>query len=180
MPGAHPVAALGRLLDVAPWLPAALVLIVAAVLIASGSRLNARSKPRRAAPPVTGAITKIPYQTAKLSSPAHEETPVSPSGPLSYGKLERPSRIVEMDQLADQPVPAPNRGGHGFDKVELLSMRELEVLRLIADGCSNQEIAGKLALTLSTIKSHTTSIYSKLGVRSRVQAVTRARELGML
>ena len=64
--------------------------------------------------------------------------------------------------------------------VEPLSERELEVLRLIAVGLSNQEIAEQLITALSTVKKHINHIYGKLAVRSRTQAVARARELGLL
>jgi LuxR family maltose regulon positive regulatory protein len=67
-----------------------------------------------------------------------------------------------------------------FPLVERLSRRELEVLQLIAAGLSNREIAGRLFLAPSTVKVHTRNIYGKLDVHSRIQAVTRARELGML
>jgi LuxR family maltose regulon positive regulatory protein len=71
----------------------------------------------------------------------------------------------------------------GSDQTELiepLSSREVEVLELIADGKSNQEIAGLLHISLSTVKGHTSNIYGKLNVRSRVQSVARARELGII
>jgi LuxR family maltose regulon positive regulatory protein len=58
--------------------------------------------------------------------------------------------------------------------------RELEVLRLIAQGHSNQEIAGKLVVGLSTVKTHINHLFQKLGVSSRTQAIARARELGLL
>jgi len=64
--------------------------------------------------------------------------------------------------------------------VESLSKRELEVLRLIAEGLSNQEIAQRLYLSVPTVKWHTTRIYGKLGVTNRTQAVARARALGLL
>jgi LuxR family maltose regulon positive regulatory protein len=64
--------------------------------------------------------------------------------------------------------------------VEPLSARELEVLRLIAQGQSNQEIAESLVVALSTVKKHINGVYGKLGVRSRTQALARARELGLL
>lgn len=63
---------------------------------------------------------------------------------------------------------------------KLLSERELEVLRLIAEGLSNQEIAERLVVTLSTVRTHTMNIYGKLGVRSRTQALVRARQLKLL
>jgi non-specific serine/threonine protein kinase len=64
--------------------------------------------------------------------------------------------------------------------VEPLTERELEVLRLIAEGLSNREIAQKLVVALGTVKWYTKQIYSKLGVHSRGQAVVCAREAGLL
>jgi LuxR family maltose regulon positive regulatory protein len=64
--------------------------------------------------------------------------------------------------------------------VEPLTAREQEVLTLLASGCSNQEIAGKLVITLHAVKKHTGNIYGKLGVNSRTQAIARARELQLL
>jgi LuxR family maltose regulon positive regulatory protein len=64
--------------------------------------------------------------------------------------------------------------------VEPLSERELEVLQLIAGGLTNREIASRLFLSLNTVKAHTRNIYGKLGVRSRTQAVARARAFGVL
>ncbi len=63
---------------------------------------------------------------------------------------------------------------------ESLSRRELEVLRLIAGGLSNQEICGRLFLALDTVKGHNRRIFEKLNVQSRTQAVARARELGLI
>ena len=64
--------------------------------------------------------------------------------------------------------------------VEPLTPRELEVLQLMSGGLSNAEIARKLYLTVNTLKAHTNSIYGKLDVHSRMQAVNRGRELGIL
>ena len=64
--------------------------------------------------------------------------------------------------------------------VEPLSERELEVLRLLAEGLSNQEIAQKLYISLPTVKTHTANIYGKLSVNSRKDAVTHARAIGLL
>jgi LuxR family maltose regulon positive regulatory protein len=61
-----------------------------------------------------------------------------------------------------------------------LTPRELEILRLICNGYSNPEIAGELVVTVNTIKKHTSNIYGKLGVRSRTQAIARARQLNLL
>jgi serine/threonine protein kinase len=64
--------------------------------------------------------------------------------------------------------------------VEQLTQREQEILALIVDGLSNKEIAQRLTVTLSTVKWYVNQIYGKLGVRSRVQAMVRARELNLL
>ena len=63
---------------------------------------------------------------------------------------------------------------------ETLSERELEVLRLMATGASNQELADQLVVTVGTIKSHINHILGKLEVHNRLEAVVRARELGLL
>jgi LuxR family maltose regulon positive regulatory protein len=64
--------------------------------------------------------------------------------------------------------------------LEALSQREREVLTLIAEGLSNQEIAVRLTISLSTVKGHTASIYGKLGVNSRTRAISEAARLGIL
>jgi len=56
----------------------------------------------------------------------------------------------------------------------------LEVLHLLAEGLSNQEIADHLVIAKGTVKSYTGAIYGKLGVRSRTQAVARARTITLL
>jgi LuxR family maltose regulon positive regulatory protein len=80
---------------------------------------------------------------------------------------------------AEQPKP----GGFqisGDEWIEPLSERELDIIKLIAEGLTNQEIASKLYLSLNTVKAHTRNIYGKLGVKSRTQAATKARTLGIL
>jgi LuxR family maltose regulon positive regulatory protein len=78
------------------------------------------------------------------------------------------------------PLPSGKRSAPTGEIVEPLSQRELEVMRLLADGLSNQQIAARLYLSLRTVKFHTGNIYSKLGVKSRTEAVARARSLGLL
>ncbi len=66
------------------------------------------------------------------------------------------------------------------DPLTDLSEREIEVLRFLAGGLSPAEVAGKLFLSRFTLKAHTQNIYSKLDVHSRVEAINKARELGLL
>ncbi|HEV2333184.1 MAG TPA: LuxR C-terminal-related transcriptional regulator [Gammaproteobacteria bacterium] len=61
-----------------------------------------------------------------------------------------------------------------------ISGRELEVLRELAAGHSNKEIAAKLAVSPNTVKTHTARLFGKLGARRRTDAINRARELGIL
>lgn len=89
---------------------------------------------------------------------------------VSPGITERARR--ELDELRPE-----------FDSLEQpdpLTPRETEVLRLIAGGFSNREIAGLLGSGEGTVKNHTSTILSKLGVRDRTRAVLRALELGVL
>lgn len=78
--------------------------------------------------------------------------------------------------LADTLLAA----GDGAADPGLLSRREVEVLRLLARGESNKELARRLGVSLSTVKTHLGHIYGKLEVRSRTQAVSRARKLALL
>jgi len=76
--------------------------------------------------------------------------------------------------------PGASAAGHAPSPAEPLSPRELDVLRLVAQGLSNQEIGARLFLALDTVKGHNRRIFEKLGVRRRTEAVARARELGLL
>lgn len=61
-----------------------------------------------------------------------------------------------------------------------ISPREYEVLQLIAQGLSNQEIAERLFLSLNTVKTHTSNVFAKLNVQRRTQAIQKAKNLGLL
>ncbi len=72
------------------------------------------------------------------------------------------------------------RGFKDKPLVEMMSVRELEILRLLAEGLSNREIAERLVISVGTTKSHVHHILEKLGVESRMQAAAKARELGLV
>jgi LuxR family maltose regulon positive regulatory protein len=80
----------------------------------------------------------------------------------------------------EPPAPSSNQPSQIENLIEPLSDREIEILRLIAEGLSNQDIAQRLFLALPTIKWYTTQIYGKLDVANRTQAVARARALDLL
>jgi LuxR family maltose regulon positive regulatory protein len=82
---------------------------------------------------------------------------------------------AEQRQSENNSSPPPVR-----PLLEPLSQCELEVLRLIAAGLSNQEISERLFLVPGTVKGHNHKIFGKLGVQRRTEAIARARELGLL
>ena len=67
-----------------------------------------------------------------------------------------------------------------LDRPDPLTERETEILRLMAGGYSNKEIAGSLNVAEGTVKNHVSNILSKLGVRDRTRAVLKAFELGIV
>jgi len=89
------------------------------------------------------------------------------------------TRILAAFPFVDQAIqPSPAPVPASFN--EPLSERELEVLRLLASGASNQEIAEELSIALTTARKHVSNIIGKLGVTNRTQAVSRGRDLGLL
>jgi len=74
-----------------------------------------------------------------------------------------------------RPVPSPLE-----PLLEPLTMREMEIIRMVATGASNKEIADKLVIAEGTVKNHITSILGKMNVKDRMNAVIKARELGLI
>ncbi|MBK8556245.1 MAG: response regulator transcription factor [Lewinellaceae bacterium] len=75
--------------------------------------------------------------------------------------------------------PFPAQRGHAETKLRL-SKREQEVLELLSKGLSNEDIAGELFLSLSTVKTHASNLFAKLDVNSRIQAIQRAKLLKII
>ena len=84
--------------------------------------------------------------------------------------------LASFPALLHEEPPA----GWPMELVEPLSDREVEVLSLVAEGLTNQEIADRLFLSVATIKWHTSNIYGKLAVSNRTESVAKARALGLL
>ncbi len=129
--------------------------VMAPLLLASGGALLFWLKPEILLPPRLLARLKASHADAgELPIPTESG---QPSGPV----------------LSTPPSSAP-------PLAEALSARELEVLGWIEQGLSNQEIAARLTVAPSTIKTHINNIYSKLDVKSRAQALKKARDLRLI
>jgi DNA-binding NarL/FixJ family response regulator len=93
-------------------------------------------------------------------------------------------RCVELERQvgngAGTPAPAPNDAGRWTGVLAQLSERERDVLVWMARGLSNRDLAAKLFVSETTVKTHVSSVLSKLGLSSRVQAVVVAYEAGVV
>jgi LuxR family maltose regulon positive regulatory protein len=107
-----------------------------------------------------------PMRTLLAASLAQGADPVYVTGLM---------HAIDPQSDNDSVKPSPNEL-----LIEPLSNRELEVLALLVNGLSNQAIADELVIAISTVKKHVNSIFGKLGVTSRTQAVNRARELNIV
>jgi LuxR family maltose regulon positive regulatory protein len=92
------------------------------------------------------------------------------------GLKEYISKLLSASQKQVENAPA----SPPQPLIDPLSQRELEVLRLVEQGLSNDQISKKLFLSVSTVKGHNLRIFNKLQAKSRTEAVARARELGLL
>jgi DNA-binding NarL/FixJ family response regulator len=100
-----------------------------------------------------------------IRAAARGESFLQPS--IAAKVVEEFARLARQEAPRSQALPEP------------LSARELEILRLIATGASNREIAARLYLAEGTVKNHVTEILDKLGVADRTQAALKARDLGL-
>lgn len=108
----------------------------------------------------------------------------------SYGMLNLSRRIENIDAGESQNEVESSRdvalnsasakANNLAGEEDVLSTRELEVLQLVAEGCSNAEVGRRLFVAPSTVKKHLEHVYDKLDVRRRTQAVAKARTLGLL
>ena len=88
--------------------------------------------------------------------------------------------IVDRAELAEAVISLPRRSGAQEPLIESLTAREHDVLALVADGLPNRDIAHALAISEHTVKFHLASIFGKLGVSTRTEAVQRGVRLGVI
>ena len=86
------------------------------------------------------------------------------------------SAMSPVAAVSDVQSAATEEVIHALD----ISQREMDVLQLMADGLSNQEIADKLFISIHTVKTHSSNLFSKLQVKRRTQAVQKSKEIGLL
>lgn len=103
---------------------------------------------------------------------------------LTHPTTEIIERRIETVVIHEVPVAVPAPVVFTRDETQVLALgltpRELEILESIADGLSNREIAARLFVSENTVKTHSSRVFDKLGVQRRVQAVKRARTLGLI
>jgi DNA-binding CsgD family transcriptional regulator len=140
-------------------------------------------RPSRLHMPQRGGLVparELPIHDPPITPPA----PSCPTRPVPPALWPPPSQVREW--LTDyqpvplQPAPAKAPTVRPTNLVEPLTLRETELLQLLAAGYSNREIAQTLVLSVGTVKWHLINIYGKLGVQRRTQAVARGRALGLL
>lgn len=156
--GWNPGPALERLADAGDALPPVAILLPDAAAAGRAWAGDARALLRRDAEP--------PRIAAALAALAHGLTVSDPEfvpALLSPGERRLPGAAENTEPLIEELTP-----------------RELEVLRLLADGLPNKTIAGHLAISEHTVKFHVNAILGKLGVASRTEAVVRATRLGLI
>ena len=103
-----------------------------------------------------------------------------PANGASAGYVDRLLVALRRSGGGNRMSVGPSISSYGQRLPEALSERELEVLRLVASGRSNREIARELYVSLGTVKTHINNTYRKLGANSRTKAVARARDLNLL
>ena len=136
------------------------------LLLDNGQEAKARPVFARALEAGSGGALQ-PFQRLLEGYPQwmREQLGKDPHGLLNQGLLALLPQVSAVEAAPQQ---------------ETLSTRELAVLQLIAQGCSNQEISNQLFISLHTVKTHASHINSKLGVERRTQAVARAKAMGLL
>jgi LuxR family maltose regulon positive regulatory protein len=152
--------------------------------------IEVRTLQALAAPTPTAALTFLTDALALAQPEGYVRTFVDKGEPMAALLREAALQGIALGYVAkllaafgaEAPIlsaPSPPRLP-AQPLIEPVSDRELEVLQLLADGLTNQEIAQALHVSINTIKTHLKTIYGKLGVHNRREATARAKKLGLL
>jgi ATP/maltotriose-dependent transcriptional regulator MalT len=117
-------------------------------------------------------IRRLRHVTAQTSVDKAIVDDLEATAAAVLARLQLP--LAPMQSKGKPAIP------HVQGLIDALSERELEILALLAAGFTNQQIAEKLTIVLGTVKAHNHTIFRKLDVANRVQAITRARELSLI
>ncbi|MBZ0301414.1 MAG: tetratricopeptide repeat protein, partial [Anaerolineae bacterium] len=129
-------------------------------------------------PPTRRRAEHLSEQVRKLLTPDAFDAAGRRGETIGMDKMAQ-LMLEHLRQQEDDPQHhAPFIAHQGL--VGLLTEREMDVLRLMAAGLNNPQIAEKLVVAIGTVKAHTNNIFGKLGVNNRVQAVNRAKELDLI
>jgi LuxR family maltose regulon positive regulatory protein len=153
--------------------------------------IEARLLQALAAPTTSDALAFLSETLALTQAEGYVRTFVDQGEPMKALLRQAAARGIAPDYVArllnafesqaeEKPVSSVQLIGTPGPPVEPLSERELEVLRLMAAGLSNHEIADKLIIGVGTVKSHVHSVLGKLDARDRTQAVIKAQELRLV
>jgi len=147
--------------------------------------IEVRALQALAAPTPTAALDFLADALTLAQQEGYVRTFVDKGEPMAALLREAASQGIAPDYVAKLlaafkvPEKVPPRP-RVQPLIEPLSDRELEVLRLLADGLTNQEIAHALCVSVNTVKTHLRNIYGKLGVHNRRETVAKAKELNLL
>lgn len=95
-------------------------------------------------------------------------------------KLSSGMGLKQEQNKSEEQLPGAAAFENNIQLLEPLSQRELEVLRLIDEGLANKEIAQKLSLAPATVKAHIRNLYGKIAAKSRTEALSKARQIGLI
>lgn len=148
--------------------------------------IQARALQALAAPTPDEALTLLTEALTRAEPEGYVRTFVDAGEPMAALLREAATQGITPDFVEkllaafgtpETPAPTP---AVAQPLIEPLSDRELDVLHLLADGQTNQEIAQALCVSVNTVKTHLKNIYGKLGVSSRREAVAQAKDLGLI